>query len=155
MTKTSTRRTFSHLRRLTLYFTFSMPLLVSAPQVLSDTSVFRCTSPDGAVELSQRPCANDAFEEQLLIEDRRTGWDPSLTGSSGETGSKGKRRKSKSKSKEKGSARRVRREEQCWKKEQLLDEVSWKLRRGYKPAQGIKLRHKRQAYEDYIRRFCD
>lgn len=43
---------------------------------------------------------------------------------------------------------------QCWRKRAQLDEVQAKLRRGYKPAQGDRLRRQRRRYEDYLREFC-
>ena len=45
-------------------------------------------------------------------------------------------------------------EKRCWKKQQQLNTVKAKLRRGYKPAQGDKLRRKRKSYEQYLFQFC-
>lgn len=42
----------------------------------------------------------------------------------------------------------------CRSKRRSLDELRAKLRRGYKPAQGEKLRRRRRAYEDYLATFC-
>ena len=42
----------------------------------------------------------------------------------------------------------------CRSKRRSLDEVKAKLRRGYKPASGEKLRRRRGAYEDYLATFC-
>lgn len=42
----------------------------------------------------------------------------------------------------------------CRAKRRALDEVRARLRRGYKPAQGEKLRRRRRAYEDYLATFC-
>lgn len=44
--------------------------------------------------------------------------------------------------------------EKCLKKEQKLNQVQAKLRRGYKPAQGEKLRRRRDDYSEYLRAFC-
>lgn len=46
-------------------------------------------------------------------------------------------------------------ERRCWRKQQLLDQVRAKLRRGYKPVQGERLRRQRRQYEDYLFRYCD
>ncbi len=43
----------------------------------------------------------------------------------------------------------------CWNKQQRLENVRARLRRGYKPSQGDRLRRLRQQYEDYLSRFCD
>jgi hypothetical protein len=42
----------------------------------------------------------------------------------------------------------------CRSKRRSLDEVRARLRRGYQPAQGEKLRRRRRAYEDYLATFC-
>jgi len=43
----------------------------------------------------------------------------------------------------------------CWNKQQRLENVRARLRRGYKPSQGDRLRRLRRQYEDYLSRFCD
>jgi hypothetical protein len=42
----------------------------------------------------------------------------------------------------------------CREKQRALDAVQARLRRGYKPAQGERLRRRRASYEDYIAVFC-
>lgn len=42
----------------------------------------------------------------------------------------------------------------CRAKQRALDAVSDRLRRGYRPAQGDKLRQRRRAYQDYLDSFC-
>lgn len=46
-------------------------------------------------------------------------------------------------------------ERSCWQKRQRLERVSAKLRRGYKPAQGERLRRSRDELYEFIRRYCD
>lgn len=43
----------------------------------------------------------------------------------------------------------------CWQRRTRLDAVKARLRRGYKPSQGEKLRRQRREHEDYLFRFCD
>lgn len=43
---------------------------------------------------------------------------------------------------------------QCQRRRQALDAVKAELRRGYRPAKGERLRHRRRAHEDYIAAFC-
>ena len=43
----------------------------------------------------------------------------------------------------------------CWRKRQQLEAVRARLRRGYRPAEGERLRRRRRSYEDYLSRFCD
>jgi hypothetical protein len=116
----------------------------------AETMVHRCLSPDGKIAFSQLPCARDTAQEELTVKDRRSGWVPPAGDSAR------RRRPTEERSGGGGDdeAAQNKREEQCWKKRRQLDEVNWKLRRGYKPSQGDILRHKRRSYEDYLRRHC-
>lgn len=42
----------------------------------------------------------------------------------------------------------------CWTRRTRLEKVRAHLRRGYKPAQGERLRRQRKNDEDYLSRFC-
>jgi hypothetical protein len=112
------------------------------------TTVYRCVTPNGDIELRQSRCPDGADEEELSVQDRRTGWIPPSDADEG-AAVVGKRRNASI-----DDPARTRRDEQCWKKRQQLDDVNWKLRRGYAPSKGDVLRHKRRSYEDYIDRYC-
>jgi hypothetical protein len=43
----------------------------------------------------------------------------------------------------------------CWARRQRLEQVADRLRRGYRAAQGERLRRQRRTLEDYLSRFCD
>ena len=58
-------------------------------------------------------------------------------------------KRTKSKPDKKAQARR------CWQRKARLQEVKARLRRGYKPSQGDKLRRQRRNHEDYLANFCD
>jgi hypothetical protein len=143
-----------HRRAITFAATVS-PLVLLVADVAAQTNVYRCTTPAGAVEFRQFPCADGSDEEALVIKDRKTGWTPATPETGATTKAAGKPRKRKQKSTVKGDSSRARREERCWKKRQLLEEVNWKLRRGYKTGQGVTLRRRRQAYDDYIDHYCN
>jgi hypothetical protein len=129
------------------------PLMTA--DVVAQTSVHRCTRPDGGVEFRQFPCPPGTSGEQILIEERRTGWTPPKSSSGGQKRGKGKSGSRPPRASDPGDAPSAGREDRCWKKRQLLDEVNWKLRRGYKPSKGIELRRRRRSYQDYIVRYCD
>lgn len=42
----------------------------------------------------------------------------------------------------------------CRKKRQQVEDINARLRRGYRPAQGERLRRKRRALEDDLRHYC-
>jgi hypothetical protein len=113
------------------------------------TRVYRCITASGQPEFRQTPCSAGSEEQELTIEDRRTGWTPPRE--THEPPAPARKRPARSAD---DGGTQTRREEQCWKKHQQLDEVNWRLRRGYKPAQGDLLRHRRRSYEDYIDHYC-
>lgn len=146
---------YRYRRAIAFAAVHSLPALFLSANAATQTSVYRCTSGDGAVEFRQLPCAGGSDEESLVIEDRKTGWTPGPSGTSAKRKTASKPRKRTNTSAAKGSSSQARKAEQCWKKRQLLEEVNWKLRRGYKASQGVKLRRRRQTYEDYIGRYCE
>jgi len=132
----------------------SPPALLLAANNATQTSVYLCTTPQHAVEYSQFPCARGSDEESLIIEDRKIGWTPAPTEQGTGTQAVDTPQKHEKRSPIKADSSRLRREEQCWKKHALLEDVNWRLRRGYTAKQGTKLRRKRQTYEDYIAHYC-
>ena len=128
-----------------------LALLFPPAESGAQTKVFRCTSASGEIEFSQHPCPAQTSSEELILKDRKTGWTPprpkprpAPKASPRDTGKQSSRTK-ESKQKDTDS---------CWKKQQQLEEVNWKLRSGYKPAKGTQLRRRRRAYEAYIDRYC-
>lgn len=126
-------------------------VLAAAGGSRADTSVFRCTSADGSIEFRQHPCPGAG--DEIIIEDRAIGWTPPAGGTTADQDKKAPRQR-KPASAEAGAAAARKRDDQCWNKRRQLEEVNWKLRRGYAPAKGVDLRRKRRSYEDYIDRFC-
>ena len=128
-------------------------ILLLAANVAADTDLYRCVTPDGKIEFRQTSCPQNAEEAEIRVEDRKTGWEPGKAEIERKAKDSTDSKKGTSKS-DKKEAARARQEETCWKKRQLLDDVNWKLRSGYKPAAGVKLRRKRRQYEEYIHHFC-
>jgi hypothetical protein len=140
-------------RALTAALCLLYPLTTA--DIAAETSVHRCTRPDGGVEFSQFPCPTGSSGEQIVVEDRKTGWTPAKSGPREQQRADRRPGSGTRKASANRDAADARREDRCWKKRQLLDEVNWRLRRGYKPSKGIELRRRRARYEDYIARFCD
>jgi len=138
-------------RKTRLYLAALIALFATAMGA-TETKVFRCTSPSGAVEFRQTPCAPARKEQELTIEPGRTGWVPPKPAEKAEKRrdkrASGKARKPTAETADPAQVRR------CWKKSRQLEEVNRQLRRGYKAAQGGKLRRRRNDYEDYLDRFC-
>lgn len=122
-------------------------LLVAAAELPAGTSVYRCENAAGGIEFSQRPCVGTG--EEVIIEDRLTGWTPPA-GSPATRVEQAPKRKT-------GAApvrAAAKSETACWNKRHQLEQVNRKLRRGYRPSQGVELRHKRRVYEDYLSELC-
>jgi len=126
--------------------------LLAATRAVAETSVFRCITSSGSIEFRQTPCAPASSEKEMTIDNRPIGWTPPKP--SEDTGRNKQGRNSRKKRKSSEDTVDPAQERRCWKKRQQLDDVNWQLRRGYKAAQGIKLRRRREDYEDYIDRFC-
>jgi hypothetical protein len=131
-----------------------LALLTTAAAAPAQTTVHRCTGPDGAVEFRQQACPEAG--EEIVIEDWRTGWVPPSGGETDERTEDPPRRDEPARrpAATGNEAAERRRQEQCWNRQRQLDEVSAKLRRGYAPARGDDLRRKRRSLEDYLRQFC-
>ncbi|MEA3275483.1 MAG: hypothetical protein U9Q81_09400 [Pseudomonadota bacterium] len=129
--------------------------LTTAVDLGAQTRVYRCTNSLGEIEFRQHPCDSDMSGREVTVEDRKTGWTPSELPSEAGADRTKKPRGNPRTAASKQPAPAARNEEQCWKKRQLLDEVNWKLRRGYEAGKGVVLRRKRKTYEAYIDRFCE
>ncbi len=125
-----------------------LALMAASQHSLSQSRVYRCTSADGAVEFSQRPCG-DGIDAQIVdIQDQRTGWVPP-TPEAEPPQEKGKKR-----TKPATVDAPDRYAERCWKKRQQVERINNELRSGYKPARGERLRRQRREHEAFISEYC-
>lgn len=127
--------------------------------------VYRCVGESGEPAFSQRPCGSTtaaisqsrpqsapaspglrASEKAWLAERQAKQRAASRSRPSGRH--KAKRGRSKT---ARDAAKQAYR---CRQKRRALDAVKSKLRRGYKPGQGSKLRRRRRGHEDYLAAFC-
>ena len=144
--------------RANLYL-LSLPLLAASLSAGAD--IYRCTGASGEPSFSHRPCAAGSVvvpieksaparsagglrpgerswlqareREKRRLEQHRA---PARAAASTRTG---------------GGDRRA---YQCLRNRRALDAVKADLRRGYKPAQGERLRRRRRAHQDYLDAFC-
>lgn len=148
----------SHTRRTTSLAAALVGALALGPGrglAANLTEVVRCTAQDGSIEFRQGPCDAHTQEQTLTIEDRPTGWEaPQIPAELLAPPAKPHRSAPRSPSAHHHQAAPVQ-ARQCWQKRQRLKEVEWRLRQGYKPKQGISLKHKRESYEAYLEQFCE
>jgi hypothetical protein len=141
--------------RLYRYFILLIALMAGAS---SAADVYRCSGESGEVSFSQFPCAAastiviresrepDSFAGGLRASERA--WLRAR-----EQKRSAPRRQTRETAEKRAEAR-VKQAYRCRRKRAELDAVGAKMRRGYKPAQGEKLRRRRRAYEDYLAAFC-
>lgn len=131
----------------------TMLALLAFCTVGSAGTIYRCTGDHGEVAYSQLACDSPS---QSRIEPVQ-----STTGSGLREGEKALLRQYRESTPARQADRRTARPRNrhrqaysCRQKQRSLDAVKSTLRRGYKPAQGEKLRRRRRAYEDYLATFC-
>ncbi len=129
--------------------------LTFAGEAGAETAVYRCTTPSGKIEFRQQPCSEGSDEEEITIEDQKTGWEPGKTKLKGQ-GEETKKKSSASKSddRKKRAEQAKKQADKCFDKRQQLEQVNWKLRAGYSASEGVKLRQKRRTYEEYLSHYC-
>jgi hypothetical protein len=130
-------------------------LLGFSAEIQPQTKVYRCVGESGEVEFRQTTCLPSRREqEELTIDNRPSGWvPPQPAAAPAPRGSRGGKTSRSDRAAGEERARKL--ADRCWKKRRQLDDVNWRLRRGYKPGAGVKLRRRRDDYEAYIDRFCD
>ncbi len=148
------------MSRLFYYTIFLLANLVGCSFA---TSIYRCTGSDGIPVFSQVACSPDAtvvtpsvesspavVPDSAGLRDSERAWlkqwekqrRSRILRGAGVNRSKQYRQSTGS-------------EQRCLGKRQQLARISARLRRGYKPSQGEKLRRRKGEYQDYLNAFCD
>jgi hypothetical protein len=119
--------------------------------------VYRCTGPSGEPMFSQSPCAGSGTSTSI-----RTG--PPVESASGLRGAELDWLARRERERAQAAGRRPRsgsaqatgkpRGNDCERRRLSLDDINARLRRGYKPAQGERLKQRRRVIEDYIDTMC-
>ena len=120
-------------------------LLLLPVSVGAQSTVYRCTAPDGSIEFRQHPCHGRDAAEQLDIEDNPTGWVPPKPAP--EPKPSARKPKPKTDSKDKYADR-------CWQKRQQIERIDNELRAGYTVARGERLKRSRRQHEAFVNEFC-
>jgi len=145
-------RKSGYLLLLGLFFSPSAP-----------ADIYRCQGEDGEPSFRQSPCGENPVLVRLpaspVVTGRTKGLRPAERAwlEQRERGRQGAARQQRRKAAVAPVAGdRVTRAQahRCRSKRRALDDVRSRLRRGYKPASGERLRRRRSAYEDYLATFC-
>lgn len=144
--------------RANLYL-LSLPLL--AVSLSAGADIYRCTGASGEPSFSHRPCAAgsavvpiDKPAPARSAGGLRPGEKSWLQAREREKRRLNRRRTSSRAAASTRTGAGDRRAHQCLRKRRALDAVKADLRRGYRPAQGEKLRRRRRSYQDYLDAFC-
>lgn len=127
----------------------SAALLTAWDQGMAESTVYRCTAPDGRIEFRERPCDGRASEQALSIPDNRTGWVPPSPAPADEPEHKSRRDARSNPAADKDPYA-----ERCWRKRQQIQGINNELRAGYQPARGERLKRRRREYEAFVDRYC-
>ncbi|WP_058556191.1 hypothetical protein [Thiohalocapsa sp. ML1] len=120
-------------------------LSLAAGRAQAQSSVYRCTAPDGSIEFRRHPCHGRDAAEELLIEDHSTGWVPPKPAPE----PKGKTAKPRPK-----TADKDRYAARCWQQRQQIERIENELRAGYTVARGERLKRKRREHEAFVNEYC-
>ncbi len=130
-------------------------LLFSSTPILSElNTVQRCVDPQGAVTFQQTRCEHDGSAIDVVTVEH--GWTRLR---SGELDLLEEYQRQAAKRYRGSSARNQQRPDQresksCFSKRTRLEKVRAKLRRGYKAAEGGRLRRQREEYQQYLALYC-
>lgn len=127
----------------------SAALLTAWGQGMAQSTVYRCTAPDGRIEFRERPCDGRDSAQELDIPDNRTGWVPPSPAPAEEP-----ERKRRQAGRPKPADDQDRYADRCWRKRQQIQGIENELRAGYKPARGERLKRRRREYEAFLNRYC-
>ncbi|MES9878643.1 MAG: DUF4124 domain-containing protein [Candidatus Sedimenticola sp. PURPLELP] len=141
---------------MTRFFTICTLCLLGLAQVFPRSAVadeiYRCEGEGGRAEFQQVPCADKSIKP-LELSPQVVDWVAAPRLKSGSAGGS----KAKKSTRSRGSAaarKRTATAEKCWRNEQKLERIQWKLRKGYRPAEGERLKQRRRELEAYGKRFC-
>ena len=113
-------------------------------------SIFRCIDTRGHIEFRQTACAAGGGQ-RLRVRVPKIGW---LKPKPPTVITNEQRGVSEEPTQTRGAAATPSDRRRCWQAEQRLQRIQRQLRKGYKSAQGERLRQQRREQEDFRRRFC-
>lgn len=127
----------------------ALALLGRCPAAGADAWVYRCDGSEEVVVFSDRPCSGpeqDPYSQSAApqVGTRRLELDLRSTGE----------RASRTAPRAGGSPTVVAEVRRCEARRQRLEQVNARLRRGYTPAEGERLRARRRELEDALRAHC-
>ncbi|MCF7993121.1 MAG: DUF4124 domain-containing protein [Thiohalocapsa sp.] len=125
-------------------------LLLAAPAA-AESKIYRCTGADGEIEFRQYACHGRDTSAEMDAHAPAVGWTPPA----GDAWLKERLRdEPASKRRAPPKSTKDKYADRCWAKHQQIERINKKLRAGYKPPEGNRLRSRRTEYEAYVKRYC-
>lgn len=136
-------------------------LVLLVPGLSVHADIYRCSGTSGEPSFSQLPCGVDSTVAARAVSRPAVpaeGVRPSerawLRKRARVSRREGQPERQASNLPDAAKHRAVQQAFRCQKKRRALDSLQARMRRGYKPAQGEKLRRRRAGYEDYLAALC-
>lgn len=126
-------------------------LMLGAAQDTDADSVFRCVDANGHTEFRQTQCETGSGR-RLQVEVPRIGWLKPKTKRAPAPRSSAEQAAEQETAD--GSLPVAGGERRCWQAEQRLEAIQWRLRKGYRRAEGERLRQQRRQQQAFVSRFC-
>jgi len=114
--------------------------------------VYRCVDAAGHTEFRQTQCVSGSGQ-RLHVEAPKIGWLKSKVPPAGARPRPGGEQDGDADAPTDASPPQAD-EQRCWRAQQRLQRIQWQLRKGYKRAQGERLRQQRREQESFVGRFC-
>ncbi|MET0082742.1 MAG: DUF4124 domain-containing protein [Sedimenticola sp.] len=128
-----------------------LPWLMVVTAATADT-VYRCHDEQGGVIFQQLPCSG-GLSEPVEITPQVVDWVGNREdGRRGRASPEARKRQSRNRPKRERSKGVS--EKECFRNRQKLEQVQWKLRKGYRPAEGERLKQRRRQLEAFDSRYC-
>ncbi|GEM_PF-6458680 len=132
---------------------------LSLPATAWPVDVYRCVTSDGGVSFQQQHCPEKG--ERLVLAGAQAAWSSLRKQEKRLYGSYRKRDRERAERRRRAerkalAARASSRAAatRCYRRRVALENAQAKSRAGYKPAEGERLRRRRDQLEEYLRRFC-
>lgn len=137
-------RVFCAFKRMFVELVVWVTLLWGLAPLYSHSATFyKCPGVDGIPQFQQTRCSRGV---ELRLHANTLPWR--------EAAALKKRKAIKTKPKAPKKVNQKKSAVACWRAEKRRDKASRALRKGYKPAQGERLRVRRREAEEYLHRFC-
>jgi len=122
--------------------------------VQAGVKMYRCQGEDGQIAFRQFACASSSGD-RIEVESPKIGFKKPRTPKTNRVkGEEEQGAMSESRTTQALNRDADARQRRCWKARKMQDRLQRQLRKGYRPAEGERLRSRRNEQDEYLRHFC-